>query len=584
MVDFSNWIKKNYFILFLVGIFLVGFFLRVFHFSDWLHFELDQSRDAKVIDLAIEKGPSYLPLLGPRAGGTYLRLGPIFYYMEYLSALIFGNNPAGMAVIVLIFSLLSLPLFYLFCREYFDEKISVSLLAIFSVSLYLVIYARFAWNPNPLPFFVLLLLFAFLKIIDKEQKRKMLWFCVLSASFAIVFQLHFVAMVVLGLSSLGFLLYTRPKLNWKIWLAGIATFMLLFSPVIINDIKTKGENTQEFFKAITKKSNKHRGSFLEKLGANYIAHASKYFLILTGRETGSLVKIKIPQNNLFKADIICKKVKCQNTKGLQLTSLIFFTFSLGLLVQKIRKEKDLKRKKFLVLIAIFLGASFVALTPLAKNLAPRFFLFAVPMPFLLLGLILDFFREKFPKRQNWVFLIPIVFVLINLYYLVVYFKESSSATVKAKEVNTEMIISEKSRVTLELQKKVNDYMKSFYQKNGWQIYFSAPAQYQRSMLYLLEKEKIPANGFKGDSIGGKIYRQGNYFVVELTLSNLDKAIKKHLGKNFELIERKEIGNFTVFHLQPKTEAINEEVQPQVDQKTIPRRTDIPARFNWWEVF
>jgi hypothetical protein len=94
---------KNKIFISLLIITLVGFGLRIYRHSDFLHFELDQSRDAMVISEAIEKGPGELPLLGPRAAGTMLRLGPAFYYFEYLSALIFGNTPAAMNALNLIF-------------------------------------------------------------------------------------------------------------------------------------------------------------------------------------------------------------------------------------------------------------------------------------------------------------------------------------------------------------------------------------------------------------------------------------------------------------------------------------------------
>lgn len=581
-----SWTKKNSFFILLGAILLVGIFLRVWHFSDWLHFELDQARDAKVIDLAIKEGPSHLPLLGPRAGGTYLRLGPAFYYLEYLSALVFGGTPAGMAGGVLVFSLLSLPLFFLFCREYFDRKISLGLLAIFSGSLYLVVYSRFAWNPNLLPFFVLLFLYAFLKLANKEkltEKKKLLWFCVLAGTLSINAQLHFVAMIVLGIFSLVFFLYVRPKLNWKIWLAGVGVFLVFSTPMILNDVKTGGKNAQEFFKAITKKSNKHGGSFLEKLGANYIAHGSKYFLILTGKETTSLARIKFPKNNIFKADFVCQKEACRRSWPIQLASIVFFSFCLFVLGNRLKKEKDQKKRNFLFLIAIFMATSFVALTPLAKNLAPRFFLFGAFMPFLLLGLVLEYFQEKFPKRKNWVFGVVAIFVLTSLWNTAVYFQESISATQKAKKVDTEMIINESSRITLELQQAVNDYMKSFQKQNGEIIYLSAPAQYQRSLIYLLEKDGASAEGFKGNLIGGKVYRQGNYFAVAVTLSNVDKALKKHLG-GFDLVEKKDLGNFVVFRFQPKESAINAEKQIKTPPGVPIRRVDLPPRFNWFELF
>ena len=47
--------SKNYKFIILLAVLAIGIFLRSYHFADWLHFELDQSRDAKVIDLAIKE-------------------------------------------------------------------------------------------------------------------------------------------------------------------------------------------------------------------------------------------------------------------------------------------------------------------------------------------------------------------------------------------------------------------------------------------------------------------------------------------------------------------------------------------------
>ena len=80
-----NFIKNKYFWIFL-AIFALGIFLRAYNFAPWLHFELDQARDAILVGEAVEDGAGELPLLGPRAAGSFLRLGPAFYYIEYISA------------------------------------------------------------------------------------------------------------------------------------------------------------------------------------------------------------------------------------------------------------------------------------------------------------------------------------------------------------------------------------------------------------------------------------------------------------------------------------------------------------------
>ena len=82
-------------------------------------------------------------LLGPKAGGTQFRLGPVFYYFEIVSAKIFGNAPDKMAYPDLFTGILCIPLLFFFLRKYFEKYAVLSLTAIFAVSTYAIFYARF---------------------------------------------------------------------------------------------------------------------------------------------------------------------------------------------------------------------------------------------------------------------------------------------------------------------------------------------------------------------------------------------------------------------------------------------------------
>ena len=150
-------LPKGRLILVLAVIFLIGLLLRIYHFSDWIHFELDQARDAYLIQRVMDSSPGELPLLGPRAAGSFLRLGPMFYYIEYVFSVMFNNVITGSAWAVLFFSVLSLPAAFIFFKKGFSNRTSFILTAILSFSVFMVAYSRFAWNPNLLPFFILLL-------------------------------------------------------------------------------------------------------------------------------------------------------------------------------------------------------------------------------------------------------------------------------------------------------------------------------------------------------------------------------------------------------------------------------------------
>ena len=141
---------KNWSFIILLGIFIVGIFLRTYEFHDFLRFNADQSRDAGIVSSYIE-GEAPLPLLGPKAGGTDFRVGPAFYYFQIASAKLFGDAPDAVAYPDLLFSILAIPLLFFFLRKYFDVRTALFLTALFAVSMYAVKYARFAWNPNSRP-------------------------------------------------------------------------------------------------------------------------------------------------------------------------------------------------------------------------------------------------------------------------------------------------------------------------------------------------------------------------------------------------------------------------------------------------
>src|SRR6266567_3240118 len=80
----------------LLVIMIGAIFVRSYKFDQYLYFKMDQSRDALMLTNAVENGPQYMPLLGARVGAVklkhgMLRVGPISYYFQYASAMIFHS-------------------------------------------------------------------------------------------------------------------------------------------------------------------------------------------------------------------------------------------------------------------------------------------------------------------------------------------------------------------------------------------------------------------------------------------------------------------------------------------------------------
>ena len=253
----KEFFQKNWHYWILALIILVTMIYRGWNFEDWMLFRADQARDAHYAKEAIEEGAGNLRLLGPRAGaavylegdeslkGDVLRLGPIYYYFQYLSALVFGGASAWtLAMPDFLLSLIAIGIFYLILRQFFSISVSLATTAVFAFSFILLEYSRFAWNTNQLVFWECLLVLALIKIIILENKKKAgIWLIILGLSIAILSQLHFLALFGFGAIILVSLIVYRPwGINWKFWLASAAVVAVIYLPVIAADFKNDGDN------------------------------------------------------------------------------------------------------------------------------------------------------------------------------------------------------------------------------------------------------------------------------------------------------------------------------------------------------
>lgn len=357
--------------LFFVVIFL-AVFLRVYNFSDWLFLKGDQVRDAIMIERSFSGGSGELPLLGPKAGGTKLHLGPIFYYFQYVSATIFRSiAPPVLAFPNLLFSILTIPLFYFFSRKFFSRDDSMLICGLFSLCYLAIEYSRFAWNPNSIPFFNLLFIYSLFNIFSKKEKGKYRWFISAAVSYSVSSQLHFSSFLALPIITLIFSIINRKKIKeyitWNNLLVFITIIVIFYIPVIISDIVTGGYNGHQFLSSIGNKSSGH--SILKNIQKDFYYFGRNFFRILTG---------------YFGSDRLYYYI-----------GEIFMLASLAVSAVLFRKEKDNSKKQFIIIILSTLTAYFILYIPLATSIdKPRFFLPIIIIPFIFMGFIKQYLFSK----------------------------------------------------------------------------------------------------------------------------------------------------------------------------------------------
>jgi 4-amino-4-deoxy-L-arabinose transferase-like glycosyltransferase len=515
--------KKNWKMIIFAVIVALGIFLRAWHFHDWLFFKMDQARDAFLTQQVFEKGLGWLPLLGPKAGGTHLNLGPVFYYFQYIAAVLFHSvSPSVLAYPDLFFSILSIPLFYLLLKKYFDRNWSMILASAYALCFLAIEYSRFSWNPNALPFFNLLFFYALLNVFDEKVKYRLHWMTVAGVSFAVSTQLHFLSFLTLPLVTLIFLWFERrgigKYLDWKKVVLFLVMVLVLYAPVLANEIHTHGANSKEFVAAIHSKASSH--ALWENINRDFIYFGQNWLIILIGY---------IGKNKEVLPAV--------------LTWILFILPALFLNLKFYREEKDSAKKKFLLLTFCWFVVYFLSYIPISYDIRPRFFLPMLSLPFIFSGYISQLFlRLKKPKKIIWIvlaFAIPTAIVMTNLIGTQQWFKEMESAQKKGIYPKRTIILKARDGIVLWHLENAANFMAANCPQGT--VYYNSDSEYRRPIKYLLGlkgKNGLSLTEVKsGDSAGC-------YFGLKRTRSS-DNGLGSSLGSEFYVSSEKKFGAYTV---------------------------------------
>src|SRR3989338_8218992 len=196
MKKLLNFLKTNPQLI-IIWIFFLGFFLRIFRLPNFISYHQDQVRDLIYIQDHFQQGQ--MILLGPKASVGNFFLPPFWYYLMAIGYF-FSPSPVAPAFIVALLSALTIIVIYKFCEKFFCQRIAFFAGLIYAVSHVSIEHSRFAWNPNPVPFFTILT-FYFLYTFIFEKKESGFYLGAIFANLA--FQLHYQGMVILSFFFLG---------------------------------------------------------------------------------------------------------------------------------------------------------------------------------------------------------------------------------------------------------------------------------------------------------------------------------------------------------------------------------------------
>lgn len=259
----KKWIAENRteFIL-LLFILIVGGFLRLFRISEYMTFLGDEGRDAIIVRRFLVDGD--IMLIGPGTSIGNMYLGPLYYYLMAPFLLLFNLSPVGPAVMIALLGVATIFFIWYIAREWFYKGSSLALGALFAAFLYaisptVIIYSRSSWNPNIMPFFALLTIYAvwnFWSPYAKATEGQALssgykWLIVIGVSMAFVLQSHYLGLLlaptIAVFWSLAFIRSRKSK-NAKLFMRNttysVVVFSLLMSPLLIFDARHGWRNME----------------------------------------------------------------------------------------------------------------------------------------------------------------------------------------------------------------------------------------------------------------------------------------------------------------------------------------------------
>ncbi len=222
----------------LLSVLLLGAYLRLYRIPEYMTFLGDEGRDMLVIKRMIVDHK--FTLLGPTASVGGFFLGPIYYYFMLPFVWVSGLNPAGAAVMVALFGIATIYALYRLGKESVHEWVGLCAAALYSVSPVVIAYSRSSWNPNLVPFFSTVLLYALWRSVIKNEPKWLFW---VGVALGIGLQLHYLFLFLFPVVFIWYVLLGRKK-EWLVsYGKGVVGFIVGYGPFLAFELRHGFPNT-----------------------------------------------------------------------------------------------------------------------------------------------------------------------------------------------------------------------------------------------------------------------------------------------------------------------------------------------------
>lgn len=238
-----KFLKRNWIIILIL---LLAAFLRLYKIGEYMTFLGDEGRDAIIVRrLLVNFDPI---LIGPGTSVGSMYLGPLYYYLIAPGLLLAKFSPIGPSIEVALIGVATVFLVYFVGKEWFSKRAGLIASGLYSISPTAIIFSKSSWNPNVMPFFSLLAVYAIWRASKKDQYE---WIVVSAISFAFVLQSHYLGLLLLPVLLITWIMEylkvsaVEDKIDetskvtrfMKMSIISVMAFLFLMSPLFIFDLR-----------------------------------------------------------------------------------------------------------------------------------------------------------------------------------------------------------------------------------------------------------------------------------------------------------------------------------------------------------
>ena len=235
-INLMTFVKKNYAILILTLCIIISIIFHFYLLPSHLHFAGDEATMSQAIKQIVVD--HRFPSVGPSASlGNNIYHGAFFYYLFLIPGILTSFNPLGFAIFTAWLSILAIIPLYIAIYKVYGTNVALFTSFIYAISFNINFYGRWEWNPNTIPVFTILTLFAFVMILENKKYYLLL----ATFSIAAITQLHITGYVVFPLLIYILIVTRRKIMDLKIYILSACTFFIPIAPTIIHEFKHKFE-------------------------------------------------------------------------------------------------------------------------------------------------------------------------------------------------------------------------------------------------------------------------------------------------------------------------------------------------------